>query len=545
MNLFNIARSGLSSSQAGLSVIGSNINNAMNGHYSRRDILLGESGGMISGKGFYGFGVQVNGVQRGYDAFINNELRGGITACAGHKTRYEQLAEIDNMLGNDETNPSVSLNKFFEALKEMEKDPSAPAARQSAYSTLGSLTYQFNSSSERLTGLEKSTNTQIKQSVDDINSCTQQLAKLNENIEKIVSQHGTPPADLLDARDGLLEDLSMQTGIKVNEDKLTGRMDVTLADGRPLVSGTRVYQLKAEASAENPNKTVVSYIDASGNATRLDEERMTGGALGGLFTFRNEDLSKARNELNQMALKMAGRFNEVNGQGYDQNGNPGGDLFNVPTPEALANRNNGGDASIDARLTAPYTDVKAEDYTITFTNGDWEVKGADGRVVPHTLNAAGELEFDGVSLGVSGTAEEGDSFMLNPAAGVAENVSVAVDNGEAIAASDSSDPEEVSNNKNLAKLLGIQDEKLVGKATLTESYASLVSGLGSSTSALKADYATAGSVLNELTTKWQSVVGVNLEDEYVTLSMFEKYYQANAQVLQTATTMLDTLLAIK
>ncbi|CAY73398.1 Flagellar hook-filament junction protein 1 [Erwinia pyrifoliae DSM 12163] len=113
MNLFNIARSGLSSSQAGLSVIGSNINNAMNGHYSRRDILLGESGGMISGKGFYGFGVQVNGVQRGYDAFINNELRGGITACAGHKTRYEQLAEIDNMLGNDETNPSVSLNKFF------------------------------------------------------------------------------------------------------------------------------------------------------------------------------------------------------------------------------------------------------------------------------------------------------------------------------------------------------------------------------------------------------------------------------------------------
>lgn len=51
--------------------------------------------------------------------------------------------------------------------------------------------------------------------------------------------------------------------------------------------------------------------------------------------------------------------------------------------------------------------------------------------------------------------------------------------------------------------------------------------------------------MKELTTKWQSVVGVNLEDEYVTLSMFEKYYQANAQVLQTATTMLDTLLAIK
>ncbi|WP_404852142.1 FlgK family flagellar hook-associated protein, partial [Erwinia amylovora] len=86
------------------------------------------------------------------------------------------------------------------------------------------------------------------------------------------SQHGTKPEDMLDARDGLLEDLSKQTGIKVSEDKITGRMDVMLADGRPLVSGSRVYQLKAEASAENPNKTVVSYSDASGNATRLDEE---------------------------------------------------------------------------------------------------------------------------------------------------------------------------------------------------------------------------------------------------------------------------------
>lgn len=45
---------------------------------------------------------------------------------------------------------------------------------------------------------------------------------------------------MLDARDGLLEDLSMQTGIKVSEDKLTGRMDVMLADGRPLVSGSRL-----------------------------------------------------------------------------------------------------------------------------------------------------------------------------------------------------------------------------------------------------------------------------------------------------------------
>ena len=545
MNLYNLAKSGLTSAQAAINVIGGNLSNGMTPGYSRRDIILREAGGLVTNNGFYGYGVQVNGVQRGYDAFINNQLRGTSTTLAGMSSRYELFSEIDNMLGDSESNPSVSLNGFFSALKGLSDDPSAPSARQAAYNKLSSLTNQFNTSSKRLTGLEKSTNLKIEQSVADINSSTEQLARLNMQIEKISAQGGTPPLDLLDTRDALVGKLSGQIGIRVSENIETGRMDVTLADGRPLVTGDRAYKMEASVSPSDPNQTIVSYVDASGNATPLNEDRITGGTLGGLFKFRNEDLVDARNDVNQIALQMAARFNEVNQKGFDQNGNPGGDLFKIPDPQAIANRNNAGDGSLSPRFSGQYSNVKAQDYTISFNGNTWEVKGADGHVVPHSVNPMGELEFDGLTVRTSGNPQAGDSFKMNPTAGVAEGLSTVITSGEAIAASDSNDPTEEKNNKNLLLLLDIQNEKLVGNATLTEAYSTLVSRVGSSMNALQVDFEATSAVHKELEFKWQATAGVDLNEEVMNLQMFSNYYNANAQIIEVANTMFDTLLSLR
>lgn len=547
MNLLNLAKGGLSSAQNALQVTGNNINNSITPGYSRRTTVFGEAGGMATPQGFYGYGVRVEGVLRNADPYINNQLRSATTRFMAFNSRLEGLTDIDNMLGDVENNPSAGLNNFFDALKKMESDPSAPAARQAAFDTLGSLSWQFNKSSERLDGLLKSTNNQIERSVAEINSSSIQLAKMNQQIEKISAQNGTPPADLLDARDNLLNGLSMQLGIRVSDDNGSGRINVQLADGRPLVVGDRAYPLSTSPSPSpaDAGRIVVSYTDASGNAVPVDEQKMVGGKLGGLFAFRNDDLSEAQNALNQMALKMAGRFNEVNANGFDRYGNPGGDLFTLTSPPVLANHNNHGDGHLTAALSAPYSEVQAQDYSITRTASGWEVRQADGSTVPHQLNAAGELEFAGVTLTVSGAAAAGDSFMLNPAAGAAGHIGVAIANGDGIAASDSSDPAEIKNNENLLALAGIRNEKLLGKATLTEAYASLASATGSKVSALKADHATTGSIMKEISGKWQSVAGVSLEEEHMNLQLFTQYYQANAQILRTATTLFDTLLAIK
>lgn len=547
MNLMYLAQSGLSSAQSALNVVGNNLSNAMTTGYSRQQILLGEAGGKTTGYGYFGYGVQVNGVQRAYDAFVNNQVRGAATEYQSMASRYEQLTQIDDMLGDDTYNISVSLGAMFGAMEKMSSDPVSSAARQETLSQFKALSYQFQTNSKTLNGLEKSTNTKINQSVDDVNAAAEQLAKLNQQISKIHGQTGTVPLNLLDQRDQLLDKLNDQVGIRVTENPTTGRVDVVMANGLPLVNGDRAYQLETTVSAENPNKMVVSYVDASGNSLPLDESKITTGKLGGLFKFRNEDLEESRNQLNMLALQMANRLNEVNKQGYDLNGNPGGNLFNIADPVALVNRNNTGDATLNTTFT-DISKVQGQDYTLTFIGpgtNDWEVKNAAGTVVQTTLGPDGELMFDGISVSPLGNPGAGDSFILNPVAGVADKLTVAITDGNQIAASSSADPDDESNNENIKELIAVKNEVLIGKSTLTEAYANLVSSVGSAMTALKANASTSAKTYEAMLYQQQAVSGVDLNEEYINLQMYSQYYQANAQVLQTATTLFDTILSIR
>jgi len=544
MNLMYLAQSGLSSAQAGLSVIGNNLNNALTPGYSRQMLLLGEAGGKTTNIGFFGYGVQVDGIERAYNGFVNNEVRGATTELYSLNGHYQQVSQIDNMFGDTTNNVSIAFGGIFESMQKMGSDPSSTASRQETYAQFNSLSYKFQTNSKTLNGLEKSTNTQINQSVNDINNCAQQLANINAQIEKIHSQTGNTPSDMLDQRDRLLDTMSAQIGIKVTENPKTGRVDVTLANGLSLVNGDKAYALETRASAANPNIEEVYYIDASGNAMQLDESKFTSGKLGGLFTFRNEDLVKSRNELDQLALQMANEFNTVNAKGYDANGQQGGDIYNIPNPTPIANRNNTSDAMLDVTYTN-ISDVNAIDYTIVFKGPDWEITTSDGRLITPEIGDDGELLFDGISVKPNGVPEPGDSFLLNPVSGAAAGINVAITDGSQIAASSSPDIDDENNNENLRELLAIKDKKMIGNATFAEAYASMVSSVGNTTSSLKGDLTTSSKVLDQWLYEKQAISGVDMNEEFVNLTMFTQYYQANAQVLQTAISIFDTILSIR
>lgn len=547
MSLFNIAQGGLDSAQSALIVVGNNLSNAMTDGYSRQNIILGEAGGRSTNYGFFGYGVQTNDVKRSYDSFLNNQVRGANAQFEGLNGRYEQLSQIDNMFGDTTNNVSVTLGNVFGAMEKMSGDAASTAARQEVYSQFKALTNQYRTSSDTLKGLEKSTNTKISQAVDDINACASQLANLNKEIAKVHASSGKLPSDLMDQRDQVLGQLSGLTGIKVNENSTTGRVDVTLANGYSLVNGDDTCQLKAKPSAADPNTLVVAYTDNTGADRLLDNNTISTGTLGGLLKFRNTDLKDAENQLNQLALQMANTFNQVNQAGYDQNGDAGTAIFALDEPQAIANSNNGGDAS----LTVSRSDssaVQGQDYTLTFTGpsaSDWTVKTADGQAITPTVGSDGSLSFDGITVTPQGTPQAGDSFECNPLAGAAASLTVAISSGEQIAASSSADATDQSNNENIKQMLDIKNQQLIGKATLSEAYASLVSSVGSSMTTLKSGCSTAAGVLEQWGQQQQSVAGVDINEEYINMQMYTQYYQANSQVLQTATTLFDTILNIK
>lgn len=543
-NLFNLARSGLSVAQSALRVTGDNLTNGVSGTYSRRSLIIGELGGMSTGQGFFGYGARAGGVERAYDAFANNEMRGSLSHYASLNGRMEQLADIDNMLADESDNVSVSLNDMFKAMATLSGDAADGPARAAVFNSLGTLANRFNASAKRLTALEKSTNTQIEQSAKDINSYTQQLAEVNKQLER-AQGNGAPPADLLDQRDALLEKMSEHIGITVTEDHTTGRVDVLLSDGRPLVSGDRAYKLQTSPSDADPNKTIVSYVDANGNASPLDESSFTKGRLGGLFKFRNEDLTIARQELDEIAFTMANRMNEKHKEGYTPGGDEGGDLFSLADIKAYANAKNTGTGKLGAINVADYKNVKSENYTVTSDGaGGWTVTGADGRTVPATL-VGDSLTFDGIEIDVSGGGfANGDSFTLNPMAGAAEGMTRKIENAQQFAAAGGADADPGDNN-NLLEMLKIQDEKLIGDNTLTEAYASLVGTIGDHARNAKSALTSAEDDLQSKYETKQKISGVNMDEEYINLDMFKQYYNANAQLLKTATDMFDALLSIR
>lgn len=543
-NLFNLARGGLSVAQAALRVTGDNLTNGMSGTYSRRSLIIGELGGMTTGQGFFGYGARAGGVERAYDAFANNEMRGSLSHYASLNGRNEQLADIDNMLADESDNVSVSLNDMFKAMATLSGEPESGPARAAVFNTLGTLANRFNASAKRLTALEKSANTQIEQSAKDINSYTQQLAEVNKQLER-VQGNGAPPADLLDQRDALLEKMSEHIGITVTEDKTTGRVDVLLSDGRPLVSGDRAYKLQTSPSDADPNKTIVSYVDANGNATPLDESSITKGRLGGLFKFRNEDLTIARQELDQLAFTMANRMNKQNAAGFTPEGAKGEDLFSLAEIKAYANAKNAGTGKLGAITVTEYTNVKSENYTVSFEAGNWVVTGEDGRTVPVDTAEPGKLKFDGIEIEIPATGmNDGDSFTLNPMAGAAEGMTRKIENAQQFAAAGGADADPGDNN-NLLEMLKIQDEKLIGDNTLTEAYASLVGTIGDRARNAKSALVSAETDLQTKYDTKQALSGVNMDEEYINLDMFKQYYNANAQLLKTATDMFDALLSIR
>ncbi len=84
-----------------------------------------------------------------------------------------------------------------------------------------------------------------------------------------------------------------------------------------------------------------------------------------------------------------------------------------------------------------------------------------------------------------------------------------------------------------------------GNKTFNDAYASLVSTVGSSTASLKVSSQTKANVETQLTKQQQTISGVNLDEEYGNLQRYQQYYLANAQVLQTASTLFDAIINIR
>ena len=545
-SLINTAMSGLGSAQAALNTVSNNIASYNVSGYTRQTTVLSAANSTLGAGGWVGNGAYVSGVQREYNAFISGQLNAAQNQSAGLTSRYEQMSKIDDVLSDTTNSISATLQNFFSSLQTLVSNAEDPAARQAVLGKAQGLVNQFKSTDQYLRDQDKQVNGAIASSVEQINNFSQQIALLNDKISRLTGVGaGASPNDLLDQRDQLVSQMNQIVGVEVTVQD-GGTYNVTMANGYSLVQGSTAHQLAAVPSSSDPSRTTVAYVDKVAGKIEIPEKMLNTGSLGGLLTFRSQDLDQTRNSLNQMALAFADAFNKQNAQGIDANGDVGGDLFTFGKPSTLSNSKNTGNAALAPTITDS-TKLQATDYKISFDGTNWNVtRLSDNTTVAPTVESDGSLSFDGLNVGVSGTANKNDSFTVKPVSNAIVNMTVAISDASKIAMGVDDAETGESDNRNGQALLDLQKSKIVGgNKTVNDAYAALVSDVGNKTSTLKTSATTQGNVVTQLTKQQQSISGVNLDEEYGNLQLFQQYYLANAQVLQTASTLFDAIINIR
>ncbi|MGV3895360.1 flagellar hook-associated protein FlgK [Citrobacter freundii] len=550
-SLINNAMSGLSAAQAALNTASNNISSYNVAGYTRQTTIMAQANSTLGAGGWVGNGVYVSGVQREYDSFITNQLRAAQNQSSGLTTRYEQMSKIDNLLSSKTSSISTSMQGFFTSLQTLVSNAEDPAARQALIGKADGLVNQFKTTDQYLRDQDKQVNTAIKASVDQINNYSKQIANLNDQISRMTGVGaGASPNDLLDQRDQLVSELNQIVGVEVSVQD-GGTYNVTMANGYSLVQGSNARQLAAVPSSDDPSRTTVAYVDGVAGEVAIPEKLITTGSLGGLLTFRSQELDQTRNTLGQLALAFADAFNTQHKEGFDANGDPGKNFFDIGGPAVLSNTTNKGTGALDVKITDS-SSVQATDYKITFDGTDWQVtRLADNTSFKPTVTG-GKMSFDGLEITVKNGALANDSFTVKPVGDAIINMKVAVTDESKIAMAEVSkndlDPnvdEGKSDNRNGQKLLDLQTKSTVGDKTFNDAYATLVSDVGNKTATLKTSATTQNNVVTQLYKQQQSISGVNLDEEYGNLQRYQQYYLANAQVLQTANALFDALINIR
>jgi len=562
VSILNTALSGLAAFQRSLETTSNNISNVNTEGYSRQRAEYATRPEQFLGGNYVGTGVYVNNIARGYDQFITGQVRSSSSAF-GEVDRYHSLStQIDNLLAEDGTSIAPAMKSFFNAVHEVADDPSSVPARQVMLSEAENMTASFKTMNARFVEVRDQVNVDMGNMLEDLNSYAKEIADLNV---KIVADIGRArgeqmPNELLDKRDLLLKKVSELVDVSV-VDQQNGSVSVFIGQGQPLVLAEHAATLELRNSDFDQTHKEI-FMDGQNISNQL-----SGGSLYGSLRFRDEVLDPAQQQLGLLAAGIAVEFNRVHELGtdgsgaFDLNGKPGLPFFGLSQIPVLADPNNPSSAPVTATYRPnDVADLSASDYRLEVTAAGYTLtRVSDNKVESGAVGNNQTLTSFGFELDLSDASLAGLplsdklSFLIRPAYLAAANVGVAITDPKQIAAAqdnvvNAGPPVVISglpgDNRNALALAQLEtaNTMLDGKATFDDTYGQLVSKVGTQTHSAVVSRSAQDTLLKQATASWESVSGVNLDEEAANLIKFQQSYQAAAQAISVTNVLFDSLI---
>ncbi|MDD5384844.1 MAG: flagellar hook-associated protein FlgK [Gallionella sp.] len=431
-DLFTSALSGMNAAQLGVATTQHNIANANTPGFTRQQILVSSRAGQQTGAGFIGQGVDVTGVKRIYDQFLNTQVLQEQSQASYLTAYHSAITPIDSLISNSTTGAASAMQSFFDALNGVANNPENVTARQTLLSNAQIAVNRFQAIDQSLTDMANSLTGQITSSVNSVNSYAQQIAVLNGSIKRATaSGQGQQPNDLIDQRDQLINQLNQEIKTTVLR-QADGTASVFVGNGQALVLDEQAMRLQVVQSASDPNKVEVAYLN-NGRTIALQQSSLQGGKMGAYLTFRDQTLEPARNALGRVALGMAASINQQNQLGQDLNGTLGGNLFNAAAPRVDKNANNNPASGVPSVTIANVAGLTTSDYRLTFNGaaGYTLLRLSDNTTITY---ASLPQTVDGMTITAPAPVTAGDNFLIRPTANGARDIALATNDTAKIAA---------------------------------------------------------------------------------------------------------------
>ncbi len=560
---FSVGRTALSAYQAALQVTGQNIANVSTPGYTRSTTRLSALPGNITTAGQLGRGVQVSNIRRQISESLQTRLRTAIgdrTSANIERDALNRIEAVLNPLGD--TNLGSLVSEFFGAVNDLQNNPENIATRGIVVNTGVTLTQKIRDIRSDLLAARNEINQEITTAVQTGDQLASQIADLNERIVLAEAGSNGQAAALRDQRDQLLNELSEIFEV-VTREQPNGAVNVYIGN-ESLIQFGESFGLTTEVETD-ANGFVQSTIRLRINNGLIDSGS---GQIEGLVRARDTHNVEQVQRLDELTAALIFEVNKIHssGQGlegfttvtglnavqdttiplnspdtqlnfFPETGSFFIDVRDAASGETVRTQINvnldgiGADTSLDSLVA----DINANvpNFTATIL--------ADGRV-EFAADAGFEFTFSDdtsgtlAALGVNTLFTGYDSLTADVNPLIAGNLNL-------LAAGRSNLPGDGSNATLLA---GVQDIAVasLGGASLNEHYTATIANLAVSSSSATSAAEASDVIFEALTVQRESLSGVNLDEEALSLISYQRAFEGAARYLNVVDEMLQTLLGL-
>lgn len=510
----NIANSGLQAMQSAVNTTSNNISNAQTEGYSRKRVnLVTNTPQHLAGIGEISTGVRIDGVTRIRDVFTDRQVRtenARLNSFEAQNGVYDQLEIIFNE--PSDTGISDAMQEMWNAWQELSKTPESVTARTIVLEQSTTMTDRFNHTASQLESLKAETLFQVNQGTFEINAKLEQLSAVDTQIQSAVNREMVPN-DLLDQRDLLLDQLSAYLTFST-EDFADGGIQITI-DHQPMLEQSPAPRFSVIQSVDDftDGDTGIDMkrigIAQSGDSNNIRFIEVPQAEAGDLSAWKPGTVvaSKAASPeaLTDFTVVKTGEGKVSGLQSMLSELDQYTERIDALASGMAALINTVHSNNDEVNWNAFFTSRSGDPITAASIQVNSELKGDP------ELIAAGKLQ--------AGTGPDGDGSRALAIASLRD----------------------VSLKASSFDTNTMRFETATGD-TSDARYRTTVAGLGVDAAYSRTMAENETSLLNQLHQRRESVMGVSIDEEISALVKFQNGYQANARVMTTLTSMLDTLI---